>query len=79
MAKIYSLSIIEQYIQNYFMYEGAEWHQIEEGCLGLGNLMLTAKDKKTIIIKEVYLNSQSSGHTLRKYNKIPKKYVQYLN
>ena len=54
--------------------EGAEATQLNEGCLGLGDWVLAAPNKKTVIIKEVFLNEWASGQTIRLYNKTPKKY-----
>lgn len=63
--------LIDKYINEY----GGECTILNEGCLGLGTVLLhSAKNKKTILIKEVFLNEWSSGHTIRMYNKMPKKY-----
>ena len=67
----YVQDIIERYVNDY---EG-EVLQIEEGGVGLGTLLLHGGvNAKTIVITEVYLNCWSSTHTMRMYNKIPKKY-----
>lgn len=54
--------------------------QLDEGVLGSGNWLLFdySGRLKFIVIKEVYLNEWSSAHTIRKYNKIPKKYEKIL-
>ncbi len=72
----YKLSTCEELIDKYVNEFNGECTTLEEGCLGLGLVLLhNAKGKKTILIKEFYLNSQSSGHTIRMYNKMPKKYA----
>tara|TARA_R110000868_G_scaffold96843_3_gene266309 strand:- start:1549 stop:1788 length:240 start_codon:yes stop_codon:yes gene_type:complete len=78
--KIYTLASCEALIATYVnKYEG-ECITIEEGVLGLGTILLTnATGKKSVIIKETYLNSWSSGHTIRTYNKLPKKYELLTN
>ena len=67
-------NLIDQYLK-----VGGEVIDLEEGSLGLGKLLLIAKGKKTTIIQEVFLNAWSSGHTVRMYNKTPKKYQEILN
>lgn len=77
---IYSLSDCQDLIDKYVHELNGTATTIEEGCLGLGTIVLhDAPKKKTIIIREVFLNSWSSGHTIRMYNKTPKKYEQLLN
>lgn len=51
---------------------------IEEGTLGYGFIIMHGTGLKTSIVKEVYLNEWSSAHTIRMYNKMPKKYKQIL-
>lgn len=48
---------------------------LQEGTLGYGNMVLMCDGFKTAIIQERYLNCWSSGHTIRLYNKTPKKYL----
>jgi hypothetical protein len=78
--KIYGLSACDSLIDRYVNEYKGEATTIREGVLGLGELLLhNAKGKKSIVIKEVYLNDWSSGHTIKKYNKLPKKYLKILN
>tara|TARA_R110002020_G_scaffold9539_2_gene37456 strand:- start:13067 stop:13300 length:234 start_codon:yes stop_codon:yes gene_type:complete len=75
MAKYTSLkdcmSLIDKYVNEF----GGECKVIKEGVLGLGIVVLRyALDKKTIVIKEERQNEWSSIHTIRMYNKLPKKY-----
>lgn len=67
--------LIEQYVYDF----NGQCTIIEEGVLGLGTVMLHgAENKKTIIIKEQYLNAWSSAHSIRMYNKTPKKYEKFI-
>lgn len=78
--KTYTLQACENYINKYVNEYGGELTIIEEGCLGLGNLILhSAKGKKSIVIKEVFVNTWVSTHTVKMYNKLPKKYAKLLN
>jgi len=71
--KTFSLSYCEKLIELYNL-NGGKCTTIEEGSLGLGKILLKGYNLKTVIIKEIYLNEWSSTHTIRKYNKTPKKY-----
>ena len=79
MKTIYTPTQAEKLITKFSEFEEAEIVQINEGCLGMGDWILTAKGKKTVIIKEVFINSWSSGQSITMYNKTPKKYEKYLN
>ena len=75
----YTLKSCEQLIDTYVNQYGGECLTIEEGCLGLGTVLLhSARGKKTILITEYYLSAWSSGHKVRMYNKLPKKYEQII-
>lgn len=76
--KNYSLKTCENLIEKHMNF-GGYIEQIEEGCLGLGFLILYgAPGKKTIIIKEYFINPWQSGHNVTMYNKLPKKYENLL-
>lgn len=78
--KNYSLKSCEDLISKYINKYNGECLEIEEGCLGLGTILLhSAEGKKSILIKEVFINAWSSGHTIKMYNKLPKKYTQLIN
>ena len=77
MAKLYTYEAVTKIIDKYISKNG-EVTEIEEGVLGYGLLMLHGEGLKTTIIKEVPLNSWSSAHTIRMYNKCPKKYAEML-
>lgn len=54
--------------------------QTSEGVLGMGDWIIQSNDENfySYVIKEIYLNSQSSGQTIRKYRKLPKKYAKLI-
>ncbi len=75
----YSLKDCENLIEKYVSEFNGESLIVDEGVLGLGTILLhSAKGKKTIIIKEYFVSSWSSGHSIRMYNKIPKKYLKLI-
>lgn len=75
---MYTISQINQLI-NQYTDKGGELYPVEEGCLlDYGLAILKGEGLKTIIIKEKYLNEWSSAYTLRLYNKTPKKYEKIL-
>lgn len=76
---LYSCEEIDQLLNRYTEADG-EILQMREGVLGHGDLLLYDKKGKlkTIVIHEVYLNEWSSAHTVRKYNKCPKKYQDLI-
>ena len=76
--KLYDSSTVDKYLNEYVKRDG-EIHQIEEGTLGHGLLVLTGHNLKTTVIKEVYINEWSSGHSIRKYNVTPKKYQEMID
>ena len=75
--KLIDNNYIETLIKKYFDKGGEVW-TLKDGGLGYGLLMLCGQGLKTTIIKEVYLNEWSSGHTMRMYNKTPIKYEKML-
>jgi hypothetical protein len=75
---MYNLNQCNDLIEKYVNYGGYAT-TVREGILGLGTLVLHgAAGKKSIVINEVYLNANSSGHTIRMYNKLPKKYQKLI-
>jgi hypothetical protein len=76
----YTLQSCEDLINRYVNELGGEIITIEEGTLGLGiTLLHGANGKKTVLIKEYFINSQTSGHKIRMYNKTPKKYQSIID
>lgn len=78
MSKMYSLEACENLISNYIDKSGSAI-VLEEGSLGLGTILLHGERLKTALIKEVFINAWSSGHTVRMYNKVPKKYQEIID
>lgn len=64
-------------IEKYEARENFEKFTIE-GCL-IDNYILTAKNCKTTIVKEKYLNEWSSCYEIIMYNRTPKKYQKIIN
>ena len=76
----FSLQSCEDLIERYVNDFGGEIFTLEEGCLGLGTIILTnAIGKKSILINEYFINSWNSGHDVKMYNKLPKKYELAIN
>jgi hypothetical protein len=71
----FSIESCEDLIEKYVNELGGNLYTINEGCLGLGTLILTgANGKKSVLIREYFINSWNSGHDVKFYNKLPKKY-----
>jgi hypothetical protein len=75
--KNYSLKTVEKLI-NQYLDKGGKISQTEEGCLGYGTMVLSANGYKYAIIKEVFVNSWVSTHTIRFYSKLPKKFENII-
>ena len=77
--KMYTLEVCENLISKYINDYHGEVTTLSEGVLGLGLVILhNANGKKITVIRERYLNANSSGHTIRQYNKMPEKYNKLL-
>jgi hypothetical protein len=77
--KNYSLRACEECIEKYVNKYNGHCTTLEEGVLGLGTVLLHGGNgRKTIIIKEFYISAWASGHNVRQYNKMPKKYEELL-
>lgn len=72
---LYTSTSVDKLIADY-MEAGGQILQMQEGTLGCGDVLLYDEAGKlyTFVIREVYINEWSSGHTVRKYRKIPAKY-----
>lgn len=75
--KHYTSTAVQKLINRYVKKGGEVW-TLEEGSLGYGLTMLIGDGLKTVIIKEVPENAYNSLHTIRRYNKTPKKYLKML-
>lgn len=62
---------------------GGEVVTVQEGCLGLGTVILrnlSNKNLREFVIEEYYINEWSSGHKVKIYTKgLPKKYLRMLD
>lgn len=75
---MHSLEVCRDLMARYVSHNGHA-RTIQEGVLGLGLVICYGPGLKTTIIREVYLNEGSSGHTITLYNRTPKKYLKYVD
>ena len=77
----YSSFVVNRLIDNYMSQANApEFYVIDEGTLlEYGLAILTSDDKKTYIIRECYVNEWTSGYSIRRYNKTPRKYQDMID
>lgn len=73
--KRYSWRDVDNLIKRYTD-EGGQAIQLSEGVLQSGNWVLYDPECRlcAFVIKEVYVNGWTSTQTIRRYNKLPKKY-----
>lgn len=69
---LYNYQTADKLISDYIQRDG-QAHQFTEGCLGSGNWILSGLTN-SFVIKEVFINSWSSGHKITRYKTLPKKY-----
>lgn len=75
----FSLKSCEDLIDKYVNEYKGEAFVLEDGVLGLGTIVLTnATGKKSVLIKEYFINSWTSGHDVKLYNELPKKYTEKI-
>ena len=77
---LYTVSNVEKLIAAYIK-AGGQMLKMREGTLGCGDILLYDDGGQlyTYVIREVYINEWSSGHTVRKYRKIPAQYQAIVN
>lgn len=63
---------------NSLLKNGFTEHTLQEGLLGWGLTVFTKPNFKSVVVREKFINEWSSGHTIRKYNKLPKKYASAI-
>jgi hypothetical protein len=61
--------IISKYVER-----GGEVIEVVEGVLGYGTTICFGDGLKFCVIQEHFVNAWSSNHSIRLYNKLPKKY-----
>ena len=71
--KLYTSSAIQE-LADYYVENGGEVYELVEGTLGWGTTVMVRDGWTSIVVKEVYINEWSSGHTVRRYRILPKKY-----
>ena len=80
-AKRYHYEDISNFMTNRLIPAGYDCVHTREGSLGIGNYICVPPDenKYAFIVREEYLNSQSSYHTMMKVHMpLPKKYQKEL-
>lgn len=77
VQNLYSLQAVENLIEKYIE-NGGEIITLEEGVLGYGKTLLIGDGLKSVVITEIPLNCWSSAHSIRMYNKLPKKYEMLM-
>jgi len=75
---LYNCDAVENLINRY-VERGGTMTTIREGTLGYGLTILHGDGLKTAIVTEKPINSWSSAHTIRMYNKMPAKYQKMLD
>lgn len=75
MMKNYSWQEVEKLIKRYID-KGGSAIQLREGVLGSGDWILTSDTLYSFVIKEIFVTSWTSSHTVRRYKTLPKKYIQ---
>lgn len=76
---LYAYTSIDDFIIRYIK-KGGQAYCMDEGVLTSGDwILFDIRGKlKSCIIKEVYINPWSSGQSLRKYRRLPKKYAKMI-
>lgn len=77
MQTLYTSTYVAQLIECY-VNKGGNVVVLEEGVLGYGLTVLYGEKLKTVVIKEVPVNSWNSAHSVIKYNKMPEKYRKLI-
>lgn len=78
--KNYTLKSLTIFIDKYVNEFNGNCEVIQEGTLGLGTILLHgAIGRKNVIIREYFINEWASGHDVKFYKKIPKKYLKFIN
>lgn len=79
--KLHSSTAVGDLVNHYAEIRGTTVHQYDEGVLGMGCWILydASKTYMNYVIKEVAISDWSSGHTIRRYKRLPKKYQTIIN
>jgi len=74
----YDLESVDK-LTNLYLNKGGQVIELIEGVLGYGTTICFGYNLKFCVIQEKFQTSWSSTHSIRLYNKIPKKYESLLN
>lgn len=77
----YTIAQTQKLIEDYIKL-GGQVCSLDDGGVGLGTVILYNQGNTNllnIVIKEVYLNEWSSAQTIRRYRKLPQKYLDLIN
>lgn len=77
-SDLYSLKVVDKLFAKYTE-QGGVITTLEEGVLGYGLTVCHGDGLKTAVVREVALNEWSSAHSIRFYNRMPKKYEKLIN
>jgi len=75
--RTYNLESLDK-LTNLYLSKGGQVIELIEGVLGYGTTVCFGDNLKFCVIQERFETSWSSTHTIRLYNKIPKKYESLL-
>lgn len=78
MRKFIDCDGIERLMNKYLELGGEVYDELVPGTLGYGTTVMVADGYKSAVIQEHYQNCWSSYHTIRMYNRLPKKYAQLI-
>lgn len=76
--KLYTSGAVQQ-LADYYMENGGEVYEVEEGTLGWGLTLMVRDGWKSAVVRETYVNEWSSAHTVRMYERLPRKYQKFLD
>lgn len=65
-------------LARHYIDKGGQVWTIDEGVLGWGTVVMFGEGLRNAVIQEKYINCWSSGHTIRFYQRMPKKYRKIL-
>lgn len=75
--KLYTSGAVQE-LADYYIENGGEMYELVEGTLGWGTTVMVRDGWKSVVVQEVYVNEWSSGHTVRRYDRLPKKHQTML-
>lgn len=76
--KLYTSGAVQQ-LADYYVENGGEVFEVEEGTLGWGLTLMVRDGWKSAVVRETYVNEWSSAHTVRMYERLPKKYQKLID